>query len=344
MNSHICHASCLEYLARRLEDFGFLGVGIYVHRDTADERGRSVGPKMWLGDGLNASNGSDLLNTAVVSGTRKLARRLLQQDTHTGLEQWDDGDGNQQRDDQRADGVCNLPIKQHDEDTRDDDTHATQRICEDVQKDSIQIVRVFVVATSMAVTVAMAVAVSMVVIMIVIVAVIVAVIMTVIVAVIVTVMIVSALLFAASDEANQIKIVEGKDTNQVDHQSQEGDQQQAIRVDLWGRDDAYNRFDKDRYGNEAQKDTIRKSSQHFYSSKSVSVSFFSDQNGLPIGKHLVGIPFGDDRGIQPNRKGSAVKQHVEGVGDQSQTIRPETIQQLHKHESKIGKEEQEDFA
>lgn len=65
---------------------------------------------------------------------------------------------------------------------------------------------------------------------------------------------------------------------------------------------------------------------------------------IPIGKALVLWPAGDYRADKADQKRRAIEQHVEGIANESQTIGPQSIKQLHGRERQVEAEEEENVA
>jgi len=108
----------------------------------------------------------------------------------------------------------------------------------------------------------------------------------------------------AAVRVSMSSMIEGIDAHQVDQQTEYGDNEQSLVLDLRRLNESLHALRQDEEGYEQQEQTVDKAGQHLGSH-------------IAVGELVVGFPLGDNRGGQPRQESRAVEEHVERVGDQA---------------------------
>jgi len=99
-------------------------------------------------------------------------------------------------------------------------------------------------------------------------------------------------------------MIKGIDAHQVDQQTQDGDNEQSLVLDLRRLNESLHALRQDEEGYEQQEKAVDKACQHLSSH-------------IAVRELVVGLPLGDNRGGQSRQEARAVEEHVERVGDQA---------------------------
>ena len=127
-----------------------------------------------------------------------------------------------------------------------------------------------------------------------------------------------------------VSFVEEEQSDEVDEEAQDRDQQQALGLDELRLVDALDALAEDVEGDEHQEYAVEQPTLCLYFAVSIRVL-------------LVCAEFGDVGGAEPDEQSHAVEEHVEGVGDQAETVGDVAVGQLHEHEQEVDGEEYRDL-
>jgi len=183
----------------------------------------------------------------------------------TALQKRNDRSENEKRNHERADGVDAIPAELPNENGGNDDTDTAEGISENVQEDAVKIIGMVVVAaivTAMRMTTVRMTTVRMTAMRMVTVRVIVAVI-------VIALRMVLFLLLLETHEFQDVKIVERKDTNEIDDETEARDEEEAIGDDRGRTPNADGGVRKNAEGNEAKEDAIEVSGEDFHATEAV---------------------------------------------------------------------------
>ena len=123
-------------------------------------------------------------------------------------------------------------------------------------------------------------------------------------------------------------VLEDEDTDQVDHQTEHGDDEQPLVLHLGRLDGALHRLGEDEEGDEEQEQAVDEATQHLRPHVSVRIA-------------LVGAPPGDHRCHQAGQQARAVKEHVERITDETQTVCGHAVEELDEGERQVEQQEEE---
>jgi hypothetical protein len=123
-------------------------------------------------------------------------------------------------------------------------------------------------------------------------------------------------------------MLEHEDTDQVHKESQNGDDQETFMFHFRRLHKSLHSLGEDEERYEEQEESVDEASESFGSDVAVAVVCVSS----PLCYH---------RGHESSHQTGAVKKHVEAIGDESEGVSPDAVEELNESEGEIEKEEAE---
>ena len=112
---------------------------------------------------------------------------------------------------------------------------------------------------------------------------------------------------------------------EVDDESGNRDKEKSLGVDVGWLHKSVQSLHKDKQGNHHKEEAIHKTTQDLHAP-------------VAIGVESCGLPAAHEGGVETHHQSCAVKEHMEAIRDEAQTVGPHSIQQLNEREGLRGRE------
>mmetsp|Transcript_6600 Transcript_6600/g.23523 ORF Transcript_6600/g.23523 Transcript_6600/m.23523 type:complete len:278 (-) Transcript_6600:333-1166(-) len=131
--------------------------------------------------------------------------------------------------------------------------------------------------------------------------------------------------------AVRVRVMEEEHAHQVHQQPEHRRRQQVVAVDLGRLPQPLQTLEDDGAGDEHEEDGVHEAGEHLVPRVAVRV-------------HLVLAPLGHVAGVEADEERRVVEEHVPGVADEAQRVRPQADDDLDEHEGHVDRQEDEDLA